>query len=321
MLKKEEIVSIEEIDNQEGEYVYDAEVEDTHTFFGNDILLHNSIYVEFGRIVNQLNIPRERHASFVVDLWNYGCGPYMAKCYEEYAKYYNCDKNVQELELEKIADTAVMVAKKHYAMSECFKEPNIYLEPGEEILYKGLEIVQGSTPPFARKCQKEFTEFILSWYAEHTERPDFGILFNMVKKFKAEFIMQEPDNICKGQAVGDYDKFIADDKNHFAFKEHCPIHVKGAGIANFILNQPKNKKFRVKYNKIKTRDKVKFYYTTDPNYPVFAFLPNNFPLEYAPPIDYNLQFEKLVLEPINRIMAILKHSLLTPDLCYTTALF
>ena len=50
MLKKEEIVSIEEIDNQEGEYVYDAEVEDTHTFFGNDILLHNSIYVEFGRI-------------------------------------------------------------------------------------------------------------------------------------------------------------------------------------------------------------------------------------------------------------------------------
>jgi hypothetical protein len=44
-------------------------------------------------------------------------------------------------------------------------------------------------------------------------------------------------------------------------------------------------------------------------------------LEYAPPIDYNLQFEKLVLEPINRIMAILKHSLLTPDLCYTTALF
>ena len=187
MLKKEEIVSIEEIDNQEGEYVYDAEVEDTHTFFGNDILLHNSIYVEFGRIVNQLNIPRERHASFVVDLWNYGCGPYMAK--------------------------------KHYAMSECFKEPNIYLEPGEEILYKGLEIVQGSTPPFARKCQKEFTEFILSWYAEHTERPDFGILFNMVKKFKAEFIMQEPDNICKGQAVGDYDKFIADDKNHFAFND------------------------------------------------------------------------------------------------------
>jgi hypothetical protein len=143
----------------------------------------------------------------------------------------------------------------------------------------------------------------------------------MVKKFKAEFIMQEPDNICKGQAVGDYDKFIADDKNHFTFREHCPIHVKGAGIANFILNQPKNKKFRVKYNKIKTRDKVKFYYTTDPNYPVFAFLPNNFPLEYAPPIDYNLQFEKLVLEPINRIMAILKHSLLTPDLCYTTALF
>ena len=29
------------------EYVYDIEVDDTHTFFGNDILVHNSIYVEF----------------------------------------------------------------------------------------------------------------------------------------------------------------------------------------------------------------------------------------------------------------------------------
>lgn len=321
MLVREDIVSIEEIDNIDGEYVYDIEVDDTHTFFGNDILLHNSIYVEFGRVVNQLNIPQEEHAKFVVNLWKYGCGPYMDKCYEEYAKYYNCDKNVQVLELEKIADTAVMVAKKHYAMSECFKEPGIYLNPGEEILYKGLEIVQGSTPPFARQCQKEFTEFILSWYATHNERPDFGTLFTLVKKFKSDFILQDPDNICKGASIGDYDKFIADDKNNFTFREHCPIHVKAAGLANYILNQPQNKQYRVKYNKLKTRDKVKFYYTTDPNYPVFAFLPNKYPLEYAPGIDYNIQFEKLVLEPINRIMAILKHSLLTPDLCYTTALF
>ena len=77
-LQFENIDSIEVIDNTE-EYVYDIEVDDTHNFIANDILVHNSIYVEFGRIVNQLNIPPERHASFVVDLWNYGCGPYMTK--------------------------------------------------------------------------------------------------------------------------------------------------------------------------------------------------------------------------------------------------
>lgn len=319
-LQFENIDSIEVIDNTE-EYVYDIEVDDTHNFIANDILVHNSIYVEFGRIVNQLNIPPERHASFVVDLWNYGCGPYMTKCYEEYAARYNCDQNIQELELEKIADTAVMVAKKHYAMSECFKEPNIYLEPGEDILFKGLELIQGSCPPFVRKCQKDFYMYILNWYATHTERPSFNEIFNKVKQYKADFLMQSPDNICKGASIGDYDKFIADDKNELTTKEHCPFHVKGAGTANYFLSKPENKKYRVKYNRIRTRDKVKFYYTTNPMYPAFAFLPNKFPLEYAPPIDYNTQFEKLLLEPINRIMAILKYSPLTPDLCFTTALF
>lgn len=316
-----DIDSIEEVENTDGEYVYDIEVDDTHTFFANDILVHNSIYVEFGRIVNQLNIPPEKHAAFVVDLWNYGCGPYMTKCYEEYARKYNCDQNIQLLELEKIADTALMTSKKHYAMSECFKEPNIFLEPGEDVLFKGLELIQGSCPPFARQCQNDFYRFILDWYSNHTERPGFNLIFNKVKQYKTDFLMQPPDNICKGQSIGDYDKFILDDKNNFAVGEHCPIHVKAAGIANYMLNFEQNKRYRVKYNKIKTRDKVKFYYTTDPNYPVFAFLPNKFPLEYAPPIDYNTQFEKLILEPINRVMAILKHSLLTPDLCYTTALF
>ncbi|MDE6740161.1 MAG: hypothetical protein K2K07_13855, partial [Lachnospiraceae bacterium] len=100
-----------------------------------------------------------------------------------------------------------------------------------------------------------------------------------------------------------------------------PIHVKGAGIANFMLNKPENKNYKAKYNKIRTRDKVKFYYTTDPNYPVFAFLPGEFPLEYAPPIDYNKQFENLILTPLNKVLAILKHPELTPDLCFTTALF
>ena len=53
----ENIAVIEQIEDFQDEYVYDLEVEDTHTFFGNDILVHNSIYVEFGRFVRQLNIP------------------------------------------------------------------------------------------------------------------------------------------------------------------------------------------------------------------------------------------------------------------------
>ncbi len=282
----------------------------------------DSVYVEFGRISNQLGIYNINKATrFVVDLWNYGCGPYMDDCYDKYAKKYNCDKNLQVLELEKIADTAIMVAKKHYAMSECFLEPNIYVTPGEHVLYKGLELIQGSTPIFARQCQDDFTRYILKWYETHTTAPEFNTLLSMVKKYKDDFMKQPPDNISKAASIGDYEKFIVDDNKEFAIGLHCPIHVKAAGIHNYMLNMARNKKYKMKYNKIKTRDKVKFYKTKDPIYDVFGFIPGKFPIEFAPEIDYNKQFEDLVLGPINRIIEILGYQTLTPDLCFTTALF
>ena len=43
----EEIESIEQLEDFNDEYVYDLEVEDSHMFFANDILAHNSIYFEF----------------------------------------------------------------------------------------------------------------------------------------------------------------------------------------------------------------------------------------------------------------------------------
>lgn len=283
----------------------------------------DSIYVEYGRLTTQLNIHDFAKASrFVVDMWNYGNGPFMNKCYDEYAKKFNCDKNLENLELEKIADTAIMIAKKHYAMSECFLEPNIFLNPSEhEPLYKGLELIQRSTPIFARKCQDDFYKYILNWYCNHTEQPPFNILYEKIKKYKADFALQNPDSLCKAQNISDYDKFVADDNNSLALLEHIPIHVKAAATANYFLNKPENKKWKVKYNKIKSRDRVKFYYTTNEKYPVFGFLPDKYPAEYALPMDINMQFAKVVLEPINSVMEILGYEPLTSDLCFTTALF
>ena len=320
--KLSNIKSAEQLDDFQDEYVYDIEVEDTHTFFGNDILVHNSIYVEFGRIVNYCNITDpDKAARFVVDMWNYGIGPYMNKKYDEYAQKFNCDTNLENLELEKVADTAIMTAKKHYAMSECFLEPNIFVTPGEHVIYKGLELIQGSTPPFAKKCQDQFIRNIMNWYITHNNAPEFDDIYAMLKKFKDDFIKQNPEDICKSVQISDYDKFILDDKNNFVFGEHCPIHVKAAGIYNYILNQPKNKKYKLKYETVKTRDKVKFYKTTDPNYPVFGFTPGKYPLEFALPIDYNQQFEDLILTPLNRIIEILGYQPFTSDLCYVSSLF
>lgn len=326
----EKIKSIEKLEDFNDEYVYDVEVDDTHTLFANDILVHNSIYVEFGRLVKFFHIPQEKQIQFVVDLWDKGCGPYMKEQYEKYAKSYNCDKNIQELELEKIADTTILLAKKHYAMSECWKEPGIFLKPMEEVVYKGLEIIQGSTAPFVRECQADFTNFVLEWYQNNESKIPFEKLLAKIKGYKQQFYLKSPDDIAKGATIGDYDKFILNDKGQLSMGLHCPIHVKAAGIANFLLNSNKYKKYKVKYSAIRSADKVKWYYAKVDqkkkkegleDFDCFAFLPGNWPGEYALPIDYDKQFEKTVLEPCNRILEVLGYNPLSANLCYTSALW
>lgn len=319
--KVESIASVEQLEDFDNEYVYDIEVDDTHMFFANDILVHNSIYVEFGRVVKWCGVPKDRQTKFIVDLWKYAVGPYMSNKYDEYAKSYNCDKNLQNLELEKIADTTIYFAKKRYAMAEAWKEPGIYLRPMEKVVHKGTEIVKGTTPSYVRECLIDFVEFVLEWYQNNEEKISYESILAKLKKYKEVFMIKSPEEISTGAGIGDYEKFILDDKKQLTVAMHCPIHVKAAAVANLILNRPKNKKYKVKYNTIKSGDKVRWYYTKDREFEVFGFLPGAFPGEYALEIDRDVQFEKTVLSFCNKIIEILGYMPLTSNLCYSAALF
>lgn len=264
---------------------------------------------------------RNFQTQVIVDLWDYSLGPYMEKKFDYYAQKYNCDKNLQGLELEKIASTVLYFAKKMYVMSECWKEPNIFLPYMEHVLNKGVPIVRGSTPSYVRECMSDFCEFVLRWYEENDEIIPYEALIDKLKEYKRIFMIKSPEEICTGTSISNYEKFIADDKNSVVLNDKTPIFVKGAAIYNFFLNQEKNKKYRMKYQPLGSADKVKWYYTTDNNYDVFAYSPGQFPAEFALPIDRELQFEKTLLTFCNKVIEITGHKPVNSTLCYTTALF
>lgn len=81
-----------------------------------------------------------------------------------------------------------------------------------------------------------------------------------------------------------------------------------------------NSKWKTKYNLIRTGDKVKFYYSNDGN-EVFGFLPGNFPYEFAAPVDYDLQFQKTIIEPFNRILLAMGYNAVPGNLIYAKSLF
>jgi len=54
---------------------------------------------------------------------------------------------------------------------------------------------------------------------------------------------------------------------------------------------------------------------------VFAFSPGDFPYEFAPEIDHDRQFEKTILDPINRVVTAMGFKAFNRNLIYTTSLF
>lgn len=275
----------------------------------------DSCYVTFFPILKSCDFKGtdKETVDFILKLKSLRLNAYMKKKFEEYATKYNT-KNLQDLELEKISRSAIMVAKKKYVLDLAWKDPGVYFKPQEKIKFVGIEIVQGSTPKFARKVLKELIKLACA----QGKSLVYSDMVKKIKEYKSEYMLQSPDDIAKTQAIGDYEKYCIDDKKTLMFAPKTGQNVRAAGVYNhFIYN---SKKFKTKYNTIKTGDKVKYYYTKDEN-EVFGFLPGNFPYEFAPPVDYNLQFEKTIVDPFNRILESIGYNPIPGNLIYAKSLF
>ena len=86
-----------------------------------------------------------------------------------------------------------------------------------------------------------------------------------------------------------------------------------------ILNN--NSKFKNKYKLIGNGEKLKIYNCKTPISEVFAYLPGEHPYEIAPKVDYDTQFEKCMIDPLNRVLKAIGLQTLDTNLIYASALF
>jgi DNA polymerase elongation subunit (family B) len=271
----------------------------------------DSTYMTFQPVLDSCDW-KDNPKDFILKLKEEKLDKYFNEKFSEYAKKFNTE-NLQFFELEKIAYSGLMMAKKKYVLDVAWADPGIDYEPQEKLSFTGVEIVQSSTPKFARKILKELVKYIFS----KGKKLDYADAVKKLKDYKSQFIMQEPDDICKGVSIGDYEKYVLDDRKEIVLADKCPINVRSASVYNHILF---NSKFKSKYNLIKTGDKIKFYYSKGKD-EVFGFIPANYPYEFAPEIDYDRQFEKIIVEPFNRFIETLGFNPIPGNLIYARSLF
>jgi DNA polymerase elongation subunit (family B) len=252
---------------------------------------------------------------FVLKLNSFRLSDYIKKVLQDYAKSFHTD-NYLDFELETIAENAIWVAKKKYIQNIIWKDGKHY----DNLTYiktTGLEIIQSSTPVF---CRGKLIDAVKYMFAKGkiTEK-HVGDLVKLIKEIKREFKLSNIEKISMGRSVSDYQKFIINDQDKFEIQKGCPIHVRAAGYYNYLLNQ--NPSLKGKYEMIRSGDKLKWYHSTDEVCDVFAYKAGGHPVEFAPKMNIERQFQSSILDPLNRILVPAGLPALNPSLAYTVSLF
>jgi len=228
-----------------------------------------------------------------VDFFRYG--GYFKNCLEEYAESYGVE-NREDFELERISESIINLAKKKYIQHIVY-EDGIPFDRLTYIFPKGVELVRSSTPAFARDKIVEIVKYLFS----HPDTFNIKDLLKLVKNLRREFELSNVDDICMQSSVSNYETKVLDDKSSLNFISGTHFAVKASAYYNFLLN--KEKGLQQKYEFIKSGAKIKFYHCKNKRInEIFAYIRGTYPMEFAPEIDYDLQFAKSILSPINSII-------------------
>ena len=219
--------------------------------------------------------------------------PYLNECFKQFAEETRAREQKLDIKLEKISSKALFTTKKRYILNVLYDEGIFFDSP--QLKITGMEAVRSSTPQICRTYLKKSISVIMN--------EDEKTLHKLVKEFKESFMKLPFEDISFPRGVNGMDKYKDEDEIYI---KGTPIHVKGSLFFNHLIKKHKVKNVQF----IQNGDKIKFAYLK-PSNPLHenviastGTLPTEFGLEKY--IDYNMQFKKTYLEPLQNITRIIR---------------
>ena len=277
-------LSIRWIENKINEYMNDLlKTKDKDYVLASDT---DSVYITFDKLIEMLN--PKNPIDFLNTIAKEKIEPFIDKSYKELADYLNAYDQKMQMKREVIADKGIWTAKKRYILNAWDVEGVRYKEP--ELKIMGIEAVKSSTPAACREKIKEALKILMS--GNETDMNKF------IQDFRKEFMTLPPELVAYPRSVNGLKKW----RDHSSlFKKGAPIHVKGAILYNHLVEK---ENLNGRYPFIQEGDKIKFLYMKLPNLyqsSSIAFI-TKLPKELDFKVDYELQFEKSFVEPLNYII-------------------
>ena len=250
----------------------------------------DSVYIRFDELVEKFK--PKNPVDFLDTIAKEKVEPFINKVYKELADYTKAFEQKMQMKREVIADKGIWTAKKRYILNAHDVEGVRYKEPKLKIM--GIEAVKSSTPAPCRENIKQALRIIMDG--------DEKELNTFIQNFRKKFLTLAPEDVAYPRGVNGLSKWT---ESHNLFKKGAPIHVKGAILYNHLI---KKNKLGYKYPLIQEGDKIKFLHMKLPNIyqsSSISFI-TKLPKEISFAVDYDLQFEKSFVEPLNYIIEKIK---------------
>ena len=227
--------------------------------------------------------------------------------------------NIHEFELETVSEAGIYLAKKKYLKGLAFSKGKYYDEP--KISGTGIEIIKSTTPKLCRKILTELTKSLMFDFDDSTpeKREEYIMFFNdKLSEYRKEFYKAPVEDLSQSIGVGNYKKYVIDDTKQLLLGKQCPVSVQSVARFNYLAhkNGDDSKKFysgKIKYYNIRTGMNK-----GDTGY--FGFPAGELP-EWAPKIDKMIQWEKTIIDPINRFLEVMKIPLVDASGVFQYSLF
>jgi len=219
--------------------------------------------------------------------------PCVQQCIKTFSEELNAfNSSVIGVEREVICDKGVLSEKKKYYIRVRDSEGVRYPEDKPYIKIMGLEAIKSSTPQWSKKYLKEAVSHILDKNEED--------LRAWIQQIKEEFIHVDLNLIATVGGVSNLDYVLGD--------KGIPIGARSALVHNKFI---KDNNLENSISPIQGGDKTKRLFLQEPNVfnsNIIAFTNSTF-IDYIDCVDYDEQFYKGFLRPLELMVLCLKYDL------------
>jgi len=222
-------------------------------------------------------------------------------------------KNVHEFELETISYAQICIKKKKYLKGYAYVKGKFYDTP--KISGTGIEIIKSTTPKLCKTILNDLMRSLMFDYHVETKDEYIMTFINKLNEYRKQFYNAYIDDISQSVGVGAYKKYVKDDTDQLILEKGCPVSVQSVARFNYLAhkNGEDNKKFysgKIKYYNIGEGTKTGY----------FGFPAGECP-SWAPKINKIVQWQKTVIDPINRFLAVMDIPLMTSGTAQQLSLF